>query len=202
MHFVGNDDNGFAVVTHVPQNGKELLRLLRGEHCGGLVQNQDVRAPVEHLDNFHRLLLGDGHIVDLLVGIHVKAIGIADGLDLLGHLVNVQPTRLLQTQDNVLRRAEHIHQLEMLMNHADAVTEGISGRADHDLLAVNVNLSLIRKINTGEHIHKGGLAAAVFSQQSQNLSLIDVQPYPVVGKNRAEALGNVAHLHRSLFLFQ
>ncbi len=40
----------------------------------GLVQNQDIRATVEHLDDLQRLLLADAHLVDLLVKVEVELI--------------------------------------------------------------------------------------------------------------------------------
>ena len=199
---MGDDDNGLAVIPHGPQNRKELFGLLGRQHGGGLIQNQDVRAPVEHLDDFHGLLLGNGHIVDLLVGIHVKAVGITDFLDLLGHLVHIQPSRLLQAQDDVLGGGEHIHQLKMLMDHTDAVGERVPGGTDQSLLPIDENFALIREVDTGEHIHQGGLAAAVFAQQGQNLSLVDVQPHPVICQGGAKAFGDVPHLYRGAFFFQ
>ena len=71
VELVGDDDDGFAVGLHVAQDIKEPVGLLGGEDGGGLVQNQDVRAPVEDLDDLHRLLFRDGHVVDLLVGVDV-----------------------------------------------------------------------------------------------------------------------------------
>ena len=70
-----------ALPAHIAQNGKELVRLLRGKNGGRLVQNEDVRAAVEHLDYLDGLLLGDGHIVYLLFGVDVKAVGVADLAD-------------------------------------------------------------------------------------------------------------------------
>ena len=55
-------------------HGEELVRLLRGEHGGRLVENEDVRAAVEHLDDLDGLLLRDGHVVDLLIGVDVEAV--------------------------------------------------------------------------------------------------------------------------------
>ena len=202
VHFMGDNDDGLARVPHIAQHGEELLRLLRGQHGGRLVQNQNIRAPVEHLDDLHRLLLGDGHIVNLLVGIHVKAVGVADGFDLLRHLIHVETARLLQAQHDVLGGGEHIHQLEVLMNHADAIAEGVPGGTDHRFLPVNENLALVREVDAGEHIHEGGLAAAVFSQQRQNLSPVNIQPHPVVGKDGAKAFGNVPHLYCGGFILQ
>ena len=65
VELVGDDDEGLSVRLHVAHDGEELVGLLRGQHGGGLVQNQDVGAAVEDLDDLHRLLLGDGHLVDL-----------------------------------------------------------------------------------------------------------------------------------------
>ena len=191
---MGDDDDGLAAVAHIPQHGKELLGLLGGQHGGRLVQDQNIRAPVEHLDDLHRLLLGDGHIVNLLVRVHVKAVGVADFPNFLSGLRQIQPPG--QTQNDVLRRGEHIHQLEMLMDHADAVGEGILGGADDHRLSVDGDLPLVGEIDAGEHIHQGGLAAAVFTQQGQNFSPVDVQPDLVVGQDGPEGFGDVPHFHR------
>ena len=71
---MGDDDDRFAVALHVAHNGKQLVCLLRGEHGSRLVQNQNVRAAVEHLDDLNGLLLRNGHIVDLLIGIYFKTV--------------------------------------------------------------------------------------------------------------------------------
>ena len=46
MKLVGNDYHRFAVLFHVAHDFKQLLRFLRGKHCRGLVQNQNVRTTV------------------------------------------------------------------------------------------------------------------------------------------------------------
>ncbi len=202
MHFVGDDDDGLAAIPHVPQDGKKLFRLLRGENGGGLVQDQNVRAPVEYLYDLHGLLLGDGHIIDFLVGVHVKAVGIANLPHLFGDLFHIQPPRLLQAQHNVFRRSEHVHQLEVLMDHTNAMVESILGGGNYHGLAVNADFSLVRVVDAGEHIHEGGFAAAVFAQQGQNLSPVDVQPDLVIGQHRTEGLGNVPHGDGGDFVIQ
>ena len=100
VELVGDDDQGLTVRLHVAHDGEELIGLLGGQHRGGLIQNQDVSAAIEDLDDLHGLLLGHGHIVDLHVGVDVEAVLFADILDLLPGLVDVQLA--LQAQDDVL----------------------------------------------------------------------------------------------------
>ena len=65
VELVGDDDDGLAVSAHVAQDGEELFRSPGGKDGGGLIQNEDVRPPVEHLEDLHRLLLRHRHVVDL-----------------------------------------------------------------------------------------------------------------------------------------
>ena len=186
-----------AVGLHVAQHGEELVGLLGGEHGGGLVQNEHIRAPVEHLDNLKGLLLGDGHVVDLLVWIHDEAVLVADLPHFGGHSLAVEHhAALFQAEGDVLCRGEHIHQFEVLMDHADVQVDGVLGRGDADLFAVYKDLALVREVDAGEHIHQCGLAAAVFAQQRQDLAGIYLQIHFVVGPGLAEGLGNALHLDK------
>lgn len=57
IKLVGDDDNGHLLFPHDAANDLEkLVRFLRRQHGGGLVQYQHVRAPVERLEDFHALL--------------------------------------------------------------------------------------------------------------------------------------------------
>ena len=130
LELVGDDDDSFIVIAHGAEDIKESVGLLGGEDGGGLVQDQDVSAPVEHLNDLYGLFFRHGHFIDLLVGVDVEAVLVTDGLDLGGHLLDVAPPRLLQTQRHVLRCGEHVHQFEVLVDHADAQVKGVLGGAD------------------------------------------------------------------------
>ena len=45
MELVGDDDEGLAVRLHVPHDLEQLVRLLRRQDGGRLVQDQNIRAP-------------------------------------------------------------------------------------------------------------------------------------------------------------
>ena len=116
--------------------------------------------------------------------------------------LRVEPAWLLEAENNVLRRGQDIDELEMLVDHADAEIKRVLRRADDDLLVVDEELPLIRKIYAGEHIHERGLAAAVFAEQGEDLAAIDVQPDLVVCDDRTEGLRNVAHSHCGMLAVQ
>ena len=121
----------------------------------------------------------------------MEAVLVTDGLDLGGHLLDVVPPRLLQTQRHVLRCSEHVHQFEVLVDHADAQVKGVLGGADHDLLAVDVDGSAVGEVDAGDHVHEGGLAAAVLAQQGEDLAAVHVHAHMGICYGLAEHLGDV-----------
>ena len=75
---MSDDDNGLAVCPHFAQYGKKLLRFLRSENGGRLVQNENIRAAVKNFDDFHRLFFRHRHIVNFLFGIYFKPVTVCD----------------------------------------------------------------------------------------------------------------------------
>ena len=200
MELVGDDDQGLAVGLHVAHDGEQLIGLLGGQHSGGFIQDQNIRAAVQHLDDLHGLLLGHGHVVDLHVRVNVEAVFVADVLDLLTGVVQIQLA--LQAQDDVLRGGEEVHQLEVLVDHADTKVKGILGRGNGHRLVVDVDLPLVGEVDAGEHIHQRGLAAAVLAQQGQDLTFVQIKVHVFVCNDlAAEPLGDILHSDRA-FLFQ
>ena len=194
VELVGDNDHGLAVRLHVAQHVEEAVGLLGGEDGGGLIQDEDVGPAVEDLDDLHRLLLGYRHVVDLLVRVHLEAVLGTDLPDASGDRLEIQPPLVFQPEGHVFGGGEHVHQLEVLVDHADAQVEGVLGGADGDGVSVHRDLALVREIDAREHVHQRGLAAAVLSQQGEDLPLADVQVHPVVGHNGAEGLGDAPHL--------
>ena len=146
------------------------------------------------------MLLGNRHIIDLHVRVDIKAVLVADVLDLLACIVQVKLA--LQAEDDILGGGEQVDQLEVLVDHADTQIEGILGRCDGHRLVVDVDLPLVGEVDAGEHIHQRGLAAAVLAQQGQDLAFVQFKVYIFVCDDlAAEPLGDVLHSDRA-FLFQ
>ena len=190
MQLVGDDDDRLAVRLHVADDRKQPLGLLRGQHRRRLVKDQNIRAAVQHLDDLQRLFLAHRHFIDLLVQIQRKLVLFADGAGLVVDLAQVEFLTLVHGQRNVLDGGEHIHQLEMLMDHADAQTQRITGGTDVHRLLVHIDLAAVRVVDAGDHVHQGGLAAAVFAQQGQNFTAADVQGNVLVGNDLTKGFGD------------
>ena len=126
--------------------------------------------------------------------INLKAVLFGQGADVALHLPHVQPQLSRKAQNDVFGRGQHVHQLKMLMNHADAQSEGVLGRADDHLAALHIDMARVRKINAGQHVHQRRLAAAVLAQHAQNFAAAHGQVHVLIGDHRAEMLGDAAHL--------
>ena len=191
VHLVGDDDDSLTVIAHVAQHGEELVRLLRSEDGGRLIEDQDIRAAVEHLDYLDRLLLGNGHVVYLLVGVDFEAVSVADLLYLGGGVLQIELSG--QAEDDVLRGGQHVDKLEVLVDHADAEVESILRGAYDDGLAVDAYLALVREVDAGEHVHKRRLAAAVLAEERKYLAPVYIEPDSVICDDGAEGLRDIAH---------
>ena len=56
---VRDDDDRLSLLAHAAKDGEELLDFLRRQHGGRLVENQQLRVPVERLQQLDALLLAD-----------------------------------------------------------------------------------------------------------------------------------------------
>ena len=79
--------------------------------------------------------------------------------------------RGLHAQDDVVQHGEALHQLEVLVDHADAQCVGVVGVLDGNLHAVLFDDALLGLVQAEQHAHQRGLAGTVFAQQGVDLSL-------------------------------
>ena len=68
--------------------------------------------------------------------------------------------------------------------------QGLLGRGDADLLAVDQNLARVRTVDAVNDVHQRGFARAVFTQQRQNLALVQRQVNRIVCLDAVEYLGD------------
>ena len=172
IQLVADEDDGFALIRHLLEGLEKAFGLLRREHGSRLVQNENLRTAVEHLDDFDSLLLAHRELPNLGLGINGQAILVADARHLGIDLV-VLSTKLtsMEAQDNILGHGLHGHQHEVLMDHAHPGGNGVARRIEAHALTVDEDFALIRVIETGEDIHQRRLAGAIFAQQRVDFAL-------------------------------
>jgi len=199
QHFVelmADEDDRVAAGDHALQRGDELSDLLRRQHRGRLVENQDARTPIEHLQDLDALLLADAELPDLGPGIDLQPILLLQRQDALvefGHIED-EP-RGVQAEDDILRHGLGGNQHEVLMDHAQAGRDRIARGPETDALAFHVDRAGFRLVEAGQHVHQGALAGAILAQQRVDLALAQVEIDMIVGKYAGEAFDDPDHLH-------
>ena len=133
------DDRGAHVLSKRAQDPEEVGRLLRREHGGRLVQDQDARISVERLDDLDPLLLANRELLDPGIGIHPEA-------EMLGHCAHARTSSgqveegaavRLRREHHVFGHGHHRDQHEVLVDHADPRLDRVSGGVDPDRLPAN-----------------------------------------------------------------
>jgi len=183
---VADEDDGLAAVAHAPQDIEQPVDLLGREDCRGLVEDQDARTAVENLEDFHGLLFADGHG-------RYDAVRIDANGELLGQRPNlgarcgaVKEKAAPGPGQDVVEGRQVLDQLEMLVDHADALAHRVAWRTEDDAPAMDRDGAGVRQINAGQDIHQGGFAGAVFAQKGMDLARLDGEADVGIGLDRAE----------------
>ena len=94
-----------------------------------LVEDEDARSPVEHLHDLDPLPVTDAEVGDEGLGRHGEAVHPTELPDPVGGLPEVDPEGRpgLVSQDDVLLDGEVVGQHEVLVHHADADRDGVTG---------------------------------------------------------------------------
>ncbi len=126
VELVGDEDEGVPLLLQLAEVREERVHLLRHEHGRGLVEDDHLRAAVEHLQDLHPLPLADPESLDELVRVEVEAVGARDLLDLGARLV-ADAVQLLGAERDVLEHGQVVGQHEVLEDHADAQLDRVGG---------------------------------------------------------------------------
>ena len=197
VKLVGDEDNALAGIAERPHDGEELLDLLRGQDRGRLIEDQNIGRPEENLQNFHPLLDSNRQTLDQLVGRHLHAVARVDVLNLCPRRREIQKIGALcrlDAEDHILDDAEHRHQHEMLMHHADPAGDAVAGAGERHRLAINEDVAGIGAVEPGQDVHQGGFAGPVLTKKAKHLAGADVQVDILVRLHRAETLADAAQL--------
>ena len=108
LELVCDDDDGLPILNEVLHNCEKLVDLLLRQHCGGLVQDQDLSSAVQRFEDLDTLLHSDCNILYQRIRIDFQPILFDNVQDILPGLFHVQRDALsrFRTQNDILRYSE------------------------------------------------------------------------------------------------
>jgi hypothetical protein len=197
VQLVADEDDRLPLRRQLVDDLEQLLRLLRRQDRGRLVEDQDLRTAVESLQDLDALLLSDSDRLDARVRVH----GQPERLGELAHpprsrVVVEQDTRLrrLLRQDDVLGDGHDRNEHEVLVHHPDPELDRVLRRRDRHRLPVHQDLARVGRVEAVEDAHQRRLAGAVLAEQGMDLPAPQIEIDVVVGEHAGELLRYPAEL--------
>ena len=197
IQFMSDKQNGFSLGGQIPHDLQKLLDLLGGQHRRGLIEDQYLVIPVQHLQNLCTLLHTDGYILNEGVRIYLQSVSLGQRHYLLAGLIPLEHTKpgVLHAQDNVIQNGEALHHFEVLMHHADTEVIRIVGGIDLNHPAVFLDDTLLCLIHTEQYAHQSGFSGAVLAQQGMDLPVLQLDRHVIVGNDAGKTFGYVHHFN-------
>jgi hypothetical protein len=164
---VGHQDHGLSLVPKEREHPEELVGLRGRQDRGRLIQDQDLRAVVEGLQDLDSLLHPDGQLARLLVERHLEAVVPSHPLERRARRGDPLPEAPapLGAQDDVLENGEFLNEHEVLVDHSYPRLDRAAGAAHLDQPAVDADLPAVGRVEPADDVHERGLAGPVLADQ-------------------------------------
>ena len=171
---------------------KKLLDLLRREHGGRLVHDEQLRIEQQAAHDLDTLPLAHRQVGHVPVGVERQSVSLADLADAPreepGLLRPVEPER------HVLADRQRLEQRKMLEHHADAQRPRRMRVGDDGRGAVPADLALVRLQDAVDHLDERRFPGAVLTEQRVDLAGGDAEAHVGIGDDAGKALGEPAQL--------
>ena len=200
LHFlqlVADVEHGPALGLEAIQHDEELIGLLRRQHRGRLVEDQEFGILHQCADDFDALALAHRELPDLAFGIERKPVNIGHFLKTRGHVL--ERFLAVETQRHVFGDGEIVEQREVLKHHADAARARFGRPGEGHLLALPAHLAFAGLDQSIDGFDQGRFAGAVLAEQSMDLLRPDLDIDGVVCEEAAVALGQPDGLKQRRF---
>ena len=163
---VSNNNDSFTLAYQIMHDLDKLLNFLRRKNCRRLIKNQRISAAIQGLQNLNTLLHTNRNVFNLGVRVYVKAVFLNNLQDLLASSLWIKDATSLGdlvAQNNIFCNGKVLNQHKVLVNHTNAVSDSIVWARNGYALSVEVNISLIRRIQAVQYVHKRTFTCAVLS---------------------------------------
>ena len=195
LQLVGDEDDGLAPLFHRAQNAEELFGFLGCEHGGRLVEDEDLRAPVERLDDLDALGLPDGDLLHLFIRMHAESVGLRIVFDFVeGRLpVDAPSPPRFKAEDDVLQHRHLADEHELLVHHADPEPDRLFRRQRRIRFSLDGDAPLLGNVHAVENLHESGLPRSVLSYERVDLSLLKREQSVLDRLHSGEFLADAFH---------
>ena len=185
-----------AVAGEAAERHEELVRLLRGEHRGRLVHDEQARLLEQAAHDLDALALAYRQVRDQRGGRERQPVLHRHPRDALAERHEIEPPG--QGERDVLGDGKRLEQREVLEDHADPEPPGRGRARDGDRLAAPPELPVGGLERAVDDLDERRLAGAVLAEQGVDLSGRQAQRHPVVRGEVAEALDDVERFEEGL----
>ena len=198
VELVRDEDRRRPAGGELGERVEQLVDLLRHQHGGRLVEDDDLGAAVQHLEDLDALLLPDTEVAHQCVGVDLEAVALAELADLRARLAcaEVPPRPRLVTEHDVLPDREVVGQLEVLEHHADAGADRVTRRFEVLAGPVHRHRALVGLVGAVQRLHERRLPGPVLADDRMDRSGANREVDTVVGDDTREALDDVTQLDR------
>src|SRR5262245_21169349 len=195
-------DDAHSLRTNLFDDLEQTSRLRQGQTRGGFIHDQDASLQRECLRDFDHLLLCDRQLTQRRLTRNIQAqpleITVRLGVD-FGPINQPQRTspNWFAPQEDVGCDIQVVEYIQLLMNEGNATAYRLSYGTNGYRLVIDANLPAVRLVKTAEDLHQSRFPGAVFSRQSHNFTVADVQVYGVQRDDSGESFADSFHFkHR------
>ena len=195
---VGDQHHRFSLLLQLLEDAEQMVGLGRRENARGFVQDQDLGAAIERLEDLDALLQADRQFLDEGVGIDLQAVFAFEPVELRARLGDaaLQQRVAFGPENNVLQHREIVDQHEVLVHHPYTERDRVVRGLDRGRLAADTDFAAVGLIEAVEDRHQRRLAGAVLADDAMDRADGDRERDVPVRRDRAEALGDAGELDR------
>ena len=192
VELVGDEHDRSPGGHEVAHHAEQLARLGRGEHGGGLVEDQCSGPPSQHPQDLHPLLLADRELPDLRFRIDAQPELVHQAVGAC-HQVAAGDTRRgrVPSEVDVLRHGHRRHEAEVLVHHPDARGDGLGGGVELVWRSFDLDVAGVGAVDAGEDVAQRRLARAVLAEERMDFAAAQLEVDVAQRQDPVEALRDV-----------
>ena len=179
-----------ALGLELAQVVEERVDLLRHQDRGGLVEDDDLGAAVEDLEDLHPLALADAERLDELVGVEVEAVARRRSRWISGAGRVTDAVQLLGAEHDVLEHGEVVGQLKCWKTMPMPCAIASAGVEKVTSGPLTLMVPVVGLLHAVQDLHQRGLARAVLTDEGVDGAGADRDVDVVVGDHAREALAD------------